>query len=888
MSRQRPPRIAAWLLRLVCRDDSGRDAAADLAEEFEELVGRHGIRAARRWYRRQVARSVADRLGVAAAQSGTAAAGAPRALWRLTRVRTDVAPALRSLRRAPWYSATVVAVVALALSLATTVFAVVDGVLFKPLPYEDPDRLVLAAPRTQSMLGTEVRPRDASIPDLRAWREAVPEVQFTATTVGGGRSFSDNEFLRAAEVDRHFFDVLAVRPLLGGFTEGDFGPATSIRPVLLTYEFWRDRLGGDPDAIGRVFADSTGDGVRVAGVLRPDFLVPHPVAYVLPPQGVLPLYERGPSYEDPQRRFMHVIARVPDDLALEVAAERLTASAARVAARFPPQSDEERAGFQGPFVRVDLVPVRHVFTARTWVVSSASLAAAGFLVLLACLNLVGLASGRVLDRRRELSMRRALGARAIELIRVLAVENAVLLVAGSVLGVVGAWWMLQAAPWLLPDDVTILKPPIMDGRVVAFAATACTAAVAMVTLWSSRAAFRADLRPALAGASGATERARSRGRVVIVGGQVSLALAMVVTGSLFATSLARLWSEDVGFDTDRVADIYVSMPLGADLAYYDEVLAVVRRVPGVTAAGGLGGPFLQRAMDGGPFAAPPGAAETGLVEHFMVTSGLLDALGLRPLQGRWPTADELTSGRPVIVVSETVARAYFPDGPAVGRTLTAEDAGPFEIVGVVPDVRYRSLDTASEGEIYSPMAAWEDPYLSHLLVSYDGDVHDGIGATVRALTSQVPSLRLRSAMTLRQKLGTTVQSRQFQTAVFVGFGVASLAIVSAGVLGLIAMTVARRTREVGIRMALGATPSGVVGMIVREHLTAVAAGLALGTLGAVWAVRAIASYLYEMSAYDWRAWSVAVGVLLVMTMTAALVPSFRASRVDPVRALRTE
>jgi hypothetical protein len=239
----------------------------------------------------------------------------------------------------------------------------------------------------------------------------------------------------------------------------------------------------------------------------------------------------------------------------------------------------------------------------------------------------------------------------------------------------------------------------------------------------------------------------------------------------------------------------------------------------------------------------------------------------------------------VLVVSETVARAYFPGGPAVGRTLR-HDGPAFEIVGVVPDARYRSLDAESDGEIYSPLAHWENGVVLNVLVSYEGDAGAALGDTVAALMSQVPALRLRTAMTVRQKLGTTVQSRQFQTAVFVGFGVAALAIASAGILGLMAMTVARRTREVGIRMALGDTPGGVVRLMLREHLPAVAAGLALGTLGAAWSARAIASYLYETSAYDWRVWSAAVIVLLVVTTTAALLPALRASAIDPVRALR--
>jgi predicted permease len=864
--------------------------AGDLLEEFAEISARHGSRAARRWFRRQVARSIAARVLARMGHATAAIAALPTAAWRVARIRADVGPASRALRRAPWYSATVVAVVALTLALAATVFAVVDGVLFKPLPYPDDEQITQVRALTPSMIGAAgVYAGNASIPDLRAWREALPEVAFTATTFGSSWPFSDNETYRVATVDRDFFQVMGVQPLLGGFDDDDFGPLTEIRPALVTYRLWQDRLGGDPAVIGRVFAASDGEGMRVAGVLRPDFLFPHSAVSAWPPEALLPL--PAPSAErqrDPRLRFLHVIARVPDSLPLAVADERLTAAAARVADLFPPMSAEDRASFRAPFVEISLWVIRDAMTRRTSTVSGASMAAAVFLVLLAGLNLAGLAGSRVLDRRHELSLRRALGARTADVIRVVVVEQAMLLGAGMAAGLALSWWMLRAAPWMLPGDITMLKAPAIDARVVAFAALACAATLVLATLWAARVGLRVDLRPALAGAGGASERVRSLPRLIIVGGQVALALVMIVAGALFTGSLARLWSEDTGFDVDRVAVLQVQTPNTVDMAYINDVLDVVRRQPGVTAAGGLGGPFLQRAIAGSSFLEPADALETGDVEHLRVTAGTLEAMGLVPIEGRLPTGDEHAGGRRVIVVSGTVAHAYFPGRPAVGRTLIDEDGRAFEIVGVVSDARYRSLDLEPDGEIYSLVSARERPNVSNVLVSYSGDAARGLGGTVAALGVHAPSLRVRSAMTVRQKLGVTVQSRQFQTATFAGFGVAALAIAAAGILGLVAMTVARRAREVGIRMSLGATPGAVVGMMMREHLAAVAGGLAVGTVGAAWSVRAIASYLYQTSAYDWSAWTVAIIVLLSVTSIAVLLPSLRASRVDPVRALRAE
>ncbi|MEZ5315975.1 MAG: ABC transporter permease [Vicinamibacterales bacterium] len=883
-----PPRLAAWLLSRVWRGPAGGELLGDLAEEFDQIRRRRGVRQARRWYRRQAFRSLAGLVLTPARRVALALAALPGAAVRFARLSGDVGPAWRSLRRARWYSLTVIAVVTLSLSLATTVFAVVDGVLFKPLPFADADELVQVTPETPAQVGSTIMMAgNTSVPDLDAWRAAVPEMTFTATTFGGSQPIGEADAVRFAQVDARFFEVTGTAPLFGGFRDEDFGPQGPVRSALVSYAFWQARLGGDPGVIGRVLADRSGEGIRVAGVLPREFLFPHFGSLRLTVEALLPLYVEPGRRANPRARSLHVVARLPRSVPVGEAEQRLTAAEAGVAARFPPLSATERDGFRGPFVRVRLPTVRSTLTRNTRAVSMAGLAAAGFLVLLACLNLAGLAGSRMLDRRRELSMRRALGAGGVDLVRGMAVEHALLLGAGAVLGLVGARVLLAAVPWLLPDDFTLLKAPAVDARVAAVAVAACAVALTIVTAWSARVALRASLRGGLAGAGGTTARARSLGRFAIVGGQVALALAMVVGGTLFARSLARVWSQDPGFGVDRTAVFFVDTPRAVDLAYIDGVLDLVRRVPGVTAAGGLGGPFLQRAIMGSSFEPPEGARETGDVEHLRVTAGLLDALALHAIDGRLPTPEELSAGRPVLAVSRTVAEAYFPGRRAVGETLR-QDGRPFEIVGVVPDVRYRSLDSAPEGEIYSPLAAWPDPDIMNMLVSYDHDAVAGMGATIRALQAGVPSLRLRRAMTVRQALGDSVQSRQFQAAVFVGFGLAALTVAAVGILGLVAMTAARRTREVGIRLTLGATPTRVVRLMVREQLPAVAAGLAGGTLVAVWGVRAVAAYLYEMSPYDWRAWGAAVVVLVLVSTAAAIVPSLGASRVDPVQALRVD
>jgi hypothetical protein len=227
-------------------------------------------------------------------------------LWR------DIRQAIRALRRTPWYSFTVISVIALGIALATTVFAVVDGVLFKPLPYERPRELYDVSGGFQRL--PDLAMPSVSLPDVRAWMTAAPDVRFATISVGGAITISDNEYLRSAEVDRHFFDVLGVQPLFGGFQPDDFGPRTTVRPALVTYRVWQQRFGGRPDVIGRTLFDSGGKGLRVAGVLPEDFVFPHPAGR-LDPQAIAPLPIVHPVDSDsPQRRWLQVLARVPPNV----------------------------------------------------------------------------------------------------------------------------------------------------------------------------------------------------------------------------------------------------------------------------------------------------------------------------------------------------------------------------------------------------------------------------------------------------------------------------------------------------------------------------------------------------------------------------------------------
>jgi predicted permease len=796
--------------------------------------------------------------------------------------------ALRALRSAPWYTMTAVGVIALSMVLATTVFAIVDGVLFKPLPYPNGDDLYDVTGAFTAL--PEFTMASISRLDAERWAAALPEARFTSVSIGTAVTIADNDYWRAAYVDRQFFDVIGVPPFLGGFNDADFGVAAKVKPVIVTYEIWQHRLGGTRGALGRLLIDAKGEGVRVAGVMPPGFVYPHPAGRVAP-EALAPLPVGSPaSMQNPANRSVQLLARMPRGVNRAAVEGRLALAAREVALRFPPPGDDAsvsatRRITRGPFDTVRVRPLRVFLVSAIHPFAAASFAVAAALLLLGVLNLAGLAAGRAIDRQRELSLRVALGSSTWTLVRLLAKEHAVVVTAGTGVGLIAAPFLLSAAVALLPPGIMLVGTPAMNGRVVAFGITSAVIAVAIVTAWSVRSALTTGVRPVLAEAAGATPRMRSRGRAFLIGGQVAVALVMALGGALLAASLVRVWHEDPGFETARRAKIRVNSPSTFSLDRMNALLDAIAHVPGVQAVGGLDEPFLERATTGSLFQKPAGALPTGDVEQLSVTSGFFRAAGIAAIEGRLPTADEFDLGRRVIVVSRGVAAAFWPGRSAIGQTLNQNGAA-FEVIGVVPDIRHASLDRDSEGEIYSSNALQQRPDLLNLLIAFNRDPRRPLAQVQAELAASAPDMKVVRVEMLTDTLRASVQLRRFQAWLFGAFGGAALAIVGVGMLGTVAMVVARRTREIGIRMALGASWSNVTSMVVREQSRSIAAGAACGGLISIWLVRYLGDYLYKMTAYDWSAWTAAAVALLAVTVAGAIVPALRASRIDPVKALR--
>jgi putative ABC transport system permease protein len=789
----------------------------------------------------------------------------------------DIRYSLRALKRAPWYFLSTSAVIAISIAFGVTAFAIVDGALFRPLPYRDADRIVMVSP-----LFSKVPPRqtlyDSSIAERDAWIEALPGATFGWANTGGLAVLGRTESVNSAWVTRHYLDALGITPLFGGFQPSDFDAFVPIQPALLTYGLWRERFGGDPEVLGRVFADEQ-RGIRVVGVLPPGFVMPGPWV----PRVITPLVESRTQDRHARVVDRDTIVRLPAGLSQDEAASRLLAATLQLAPQWPvsptASTNEFSRILSGPADGVRVEPIREALTANVrstaWVVLVSALS----LIVLACLNVSSLAAARTQDRWRGLSVRRALGARPVEIFRLLSIEHAIVVACGVLAGMAAAGPLLSATLAVMPPYL-LLQDAQLNLRVVVFAIGLATLCLMTIAILSTRSVTSVQqLRRSMGDAT-----ATGPSRPWLLGAQVGVATVVVVAAALIVGSLVRVQQEPLGFDLEGRVLVEMSMPRNADAQRIEAIIGEFRGRPEIVAIGATDRLLLQRVLNWSVFD-PPQRGVRSYVGSFAVTTGFFEAVGPTLREGRFPTEAELLGGARVVVMSATAVKAYWPEGHVLGRTLALKGV-PFVVVGIVDDARYSSWELDSRGDVYLPMTTTPTPLVSNVVaVLRPGS---SAGDLAKALAASCPDCRVWTARPMEEALLSTIQSRRFRGWLFSAFGMVALIITATGVLGVVAMTSARRTREVGIRLALGSTRPGVVGLIVREQLGATVGGVLVGAAVAAGAVRSLTTYLYKATAYDPVFWATGVGVLLVVAIGAAILPSLRASRVNLVSVLKSE
>src|SRR3954470_9357504 len=794
--------------------------------------------------------------------------------------------ACRTLVRSKGYAFTAIGTIILTIALSATVFAIVDGVLFKPLPYPEADRLfkVLGLP------GTGSPPPGLSPADLRNLSDADTRILVTAFGSGGALTHPDrpDATVWSARIASNFFDVLGQRPVVGGFTKEDFTVVPvpgSPRRAIITHSFWRQRLASDPAAVGRTI-DLLGQRFVIAGILPQDFLFPEYYGRRRP-DILVPLIVAPASSSNRSAGAFTAIVRLGDGISRQDAKARLDAALTPPGGDHPPRSVQP----PGPFVGVQMEPLHSVLGANERPFFSAAFAGSALLILLGAINITGLSSARVRDRQRELAIRTALGAGRRHLVTVLLEESFVIAIIGAAIGILLAGPLLITALSILPETLLLMKTPDIDWRVTMFAVCAAVLPVVVFALAPTLAVMRDVPAYRLAGGTSSTPRSGGWGRRVILAVESAIGILLVVAGSLMLVSFAALRAQDVGLDPTNLAIVDVRMMQRTTpeerMVRGQRLFDRLRQLPGVLDVAALDASVFDQLFMDSQFKAPA-VVEGFHAGDYPVSGSFFRIAGLRLLAGRFPTPEEIDANRPLAVVSEETAQKYWPNERAVGQVLESKGSSPMvTVVGVVEEARLVSADNARGGQIYIPRGM-SQTFSTVYFLKTAADPNVVVRDLPLVVRRDVPDVLVRRAEPLDEAIAKSVRLYRFRTVLFAVSAGSALLLLSVGVCGLVASGVARRVREIGIRGALGAQQRQLVTMIVVQYLRPVIVGAATGLLASWWGTRLLTQFLYDIDPHEPFVWMGSVAALLVVASLAAWLPASRATAVNPTVALRIE
>lgn len=806
--------------------------------------------------------------------------------------------ALRKLGRAPGFTAVVVLTLGLGIGASTTLFSVVRGVLLRPLPYPEPDRIV----RVFEVGEGGRRPSQMSDPNFldlseqnRSF-EALAQFQTGLASVAGG---SEPARITVAQVSRGFFRVMGVQPYLGR-TFDAAEQREAVAPVaLVSYGYWQRYLEGDPDLSAHTL--TYGDAVvSLIGVMPRGFEFPRGADLWIPRE-IEPM--------TPSRTALNkkVIGRLAAGVSLERARQDVSGIARRLEALF---------GDDTWMVDAELVPLHEELVGPTRPPLLLLLGASGLLLVIACANVVNLLLARAASRQREMAVRIALGAGRLRLIHQTLIDSLLLSLSGGALGVVVARWGVDLLVGLEAGKLPRLAEIRVDGAVLLFALSASISVAVVLALLAAWRARRVGARAALAAGRGQVGGGTTRLRGALVVSQVALTLMLLVGTGLLVRSFQRLLRTEPGYRTEGalVLNCYLPYPDSDDEVdgqrqFHERLFSRLRALPGAAEVGGIdalplasqgaNGTFLlldrpDEVTDWESFEAVsklPG--RHGHAEYRTATSRYFRAVQIPLLRGRLFDERDHPQAAPVAVVSESLAAAAWPSGEPIGKLVQFGnmdgDLRPFTVVGVVGDVRDASLDAEPRPTFYANARqryrALSGPF--DVVVVTAGDPRASI-APLRRLVHDLDPRVAPSIRTLEGIFAASLAERRFQLLLLGLFGAMALLLAVVGIYGVISFHVAQRKQEIGVRMALGATGEKVARLVVRQGLALAALGVALGLAGAFAVTGLMRSLLYGVTATDPVTFLAVPLLLLAAAMLACFLPAHRASRVDPVIALRAE
>jgi putative ABC transport system permease protein len=797
----------------------------------------------------------------------------------------DLRYALRSLRHHPVFALTAILTLALGIGANTAIFSAVNGVLLRPLPFRQPDRVVMVWGHHPT-IGRE----SASLPDFLDWRSQAPAfaslsaLANTRFTLGGT---AEPEMIRGAMVTADFFRTLGVDPVRGrGFLPGEDTRAAA--PVVVLGEtLWHRRFGGDPAVVGRAI-QLNGRPFTVVGIVPATARI----------QGLVEAWTPYAIDTVLGRRsdFLHVIGRLAPGASLDHARDQLTTVARHLAAQYP----ETNTNWS-----VEIAPLREAMVGNVRPALLLFMLAVGLVLLIACANVANLMLARAVAREQEMVIRTALGASRRRLLRQLLTESVLLALVGGALGVLLAAWCLQGLNAATPGALPRADEIALDGRVLGFALVlSLVTGLAFGLLPAARVAAGAlggGLREGSRAIAGGSGLRRIRSGLVLA--EVALAFVLLVGAGLLIRSFDRLIRVEPGFRPDGLLTARLLLQgqgyreESQQAAFLQQAEEALAGLPGVRSAAvvsdaplGDSPPYLGFSVQGRPDPAP-GVVQD--VELFSASPSYFATLGIPLLEGRLFDGTDRAKTPLVAVVNRTAVHRYFHDQSPIGLRLTFDQAADsaaqwITIVGVVGDIHHAGLSEAPYPQVYLPVV--QSPGRWMVLVARTGgrDPEALAPAMRRTMATLDPGLALSEVGSMEQRIASTTMWPRLSAVVLGGFAATALLLAAIGIYGVVSYSVLQRTREVGIRMALGAGTRTVVAMILRQGMTPVAIGLVAGMVAAWGASRLLRSLLFQVGATDPATF---VAVTVFMTGSAVLscyLPARRAARSDPVTALRAD
>jgi putative ABC transport system permease protein len=804
---------------------------------------------------------------------------------------TDLRYAFRQLIKAPSFSATAIVALALGIGATTAMFAVIYAFLLRPLPYSNPEQLVMLQSRGVTT-GNDLGVNYLDFLDWQKQNRSFSDLAFFNLRWNGNLESPGGitETLKTTFTTANLFSLLGVQPVLGRDLTAADDEEKAPKVIMISERLWKKTFGGDPNIVGR---DVRLDGTprTVVGVMPAGFRFPSQTDIWVPMASV---FERN---NNRSWRADQAIGRMKTGMTLQTAQAEMSVIAERLARQYPDTNKEIGAA---------VVPLRDHAAGNVRFSLLLLLASCGGVLVIACANVGQLLLARATTRERELSVRAALGASRWRLARQALIESTLLAVAGSVTGCVLAIWLVDVVAASIPVELPFwiridVNPSVLAFTVLVSGLTTLLAG-ALPALQSARVEISQSLKATGAGAGGLGARTRA----ILTATQVAISIVLLVGASLVLRSLLKLREVNPGFDSRQVVMMEVNPTYKADepreawFERYSRLLQRLSEMPGVeTVAANNSPPFVaQRPWNRTQYAAegqPVADQGRNPVANFQtVSQDYFRTLRIPLLRGRLFSGADKLGAAGVCIVSERLAKALWPDEDPIGRRLhlggpgtTPEPDDWMTVVGVVGDVRHQALEREAGPDLYKPslQLAWKQ---MHFLVRAKANPLALVPAIRREIAAIAPDVGVFNFVSLEQEVGNSLWQSRLRGWLLGFFSLVALALAATGLFGAVSYGVAQRTREIGVRMALGATRAGVVRLILGQGMCAVAIGLGAGIGGALLLSRVLRAALFGITGNDLTSYAIACLVLAATACLAALIPARRASQVNPMEALRTE